>query len=465
MKNCSIFGREDADAIGIKNGEISLIGKDPEEQSKHTRDLGGSWVLPGFVDGHTHLLTLGLEHLRTSLTATRSKVEAIELLKKATHTRRLVVAYKWDESKWKEKDYLRKGDLDFTSSPVVAYRRDGHMATLNTAALRIVHREDANDGILKESDLKLLEPLVEPDWAERLEALRIAFNVALREGVTAVRDNVNRDTLQAYDALEKPLTVVRMIFSDELYADYQQSPENWGVKTFLDGSIGSSTAAHLGWPGQNLRANKEEFQALCQRLWGMGIPVAAHAIGELATSVAVKTFALSSRTNSIEHFELVEEETLDQLNASTTLLSCQPNFLEWALPGGMYEERLGTEWLERNNNYRDFLKRGFKLGFGSDTMPLGPMYGIHYAVNSPYPRQRLSLEEAVTCYTSGSARLLGLDDTLGRIEVGLNADFAVFPPDLPDQVSSLKEIKPIATIVHGKVAYARPGGVLRLDRQ
>jgi|GEM_PF-5344729 len=45
----------------------------------------------------------------------------------------------------------------------------------------------------------------------------------------------------------------------------------------------------------------------------------------------------------------------------------------------------------------------------------------------------------------------------GRIEAGLNADFAVFLPDLPRQASNLKEVKPVATIVHGKVAYARLG--------
>lgn len=459
ISNCSIFGNEDEAEIGIKKGKIVLIEKEILEKSVLNIDLNGAFVAPGFIDTHTHLLNLGLEKLRTSLFNTTSKEDAIDLLKKNIGSRKstkILVAYRWDESLWKNGTFLNRSDLDFTTKPIIAYRRDGHMATLNSSALKIVDKEDSKDGILKESELRLLTPLVYPDNNETKEALKLGMQEAIKVGITALRDNVDAHTYSTYTKINQPILVKKMIYDNELFDDFGRSiHEDWGVKTFLDGSIGAFTAAHKGWNKKNLLKNKFVFEKFCKNIWSRNHSIAVHAIGENAVRTAVMVFSKNSgsRRNSIEHFEIIDDNILDMMNDSI-VVSSQPNFLEWAREGGMYENRLGKEYLQKNNMYREFLDRGIKLAFGSDTMPIGPLYGIHYAVNSSFHNQRISVEEAIKCYTEGSAYCLGMEGMKGKLDLGYDADIVVLNRDPTKNLKGkIKDIKVKATFIGGKKIY------------
>lgn len=457
--NCAVHANEDADTVGVRNGVIEFVGSNARESAKTTVDLAGSFVAPGFIDSHTHLLKLGLERIRTDLFSTNSKEDALERLKQASTRSKLVIAYNWDESRWPSREPLERSDIDFTSTPIIAYRRDGHMATLNTTALKLVGLETRRSGVIKEEELRLVDPLTEPDHAERKKAIEIALDIALANGITAARDNVDSATLRCHAEVTHPVSVIPMVYERELGGAIDFA--SWGVKVFLDGSIGSQTAAHSGWPEENLKMSKDKFEGFCRKLWNAGYRVAAHAIGEKATAVAASVFARAPLDCSIEHFELVEDSTLEALEAKSTSVSAQPNFLEWALPGGMYENRLGRDWLERNNRFRDILDRGVTLGFGSDTMPIGPAYGLHYAVNSPFSNQRISLREAIDCYSLGSAKILGLGSYRGRIKEGYRADFVIFPPDFLTDPVHIRNKEPLATVVRGTAVYVRGGDKLR----
>ncbi|MEM3192493.1 MAG: amidohydrolase family protein [Candidatus Parvarchaeota archaeon] len=234
LENCKIFGRDGSWSLGIKRGRIALLEEDIKERAKSRKDMQGKLVIPGFVDSHTHLLLLGLEKTRVSLFSCKSLDEAVDRIRRESEgNRKIIIAYKWDESLWGSHEYLERKDIDFTEKPVIAYRRDGHMATLNSAALRLVGKETSRDGILKEEELRLLDPLVDPDTVERKNALIETQKDALSNGVTAVRDVVDRATYNAYSMLENRIRVFRTVYDREMFQGIRVNNGNdWWNKNF-----------------------------------------------------------------------------------------------------------------------------------------------------------------------------------------------------------------------------------------
>lgn len=446
-------------SISMKNGRISGVSRIFRGSASRVIDLEGRVVIPGFIDSHTHLLRLGLTKSRLDLDGAASREEALEKTQAyAQRTRSsLVIGYNWDESAWPDRDYLVREDLDFTEKPVVLYRKDGHMATLNDPALRAIGHSEIRDGILREEDLGLLEELVRPGHDEIQAAIRSAESLALQLGVTTVRDMVDSATLAAYRETMMTLRILPAIYLDQWSPAMHSLMGHRAVKCFLDGSIGSGTAAHESWSGENLKFPAEKFRGVADRVNGAGLPLAAHAIGEIANRVA--SGVLSGRKgalrNSIEHFELVDEEIIGSLDANL-VASSQPNFLQWSHPGGLYDNRLGKEWLSRNNPFRLILDSGKHLAFGSDCMPFSPEFGISEAVSSDFLMQRISLDEAIGCYTEGSAYLLGMEKHLGRIAEGFIADLAIFPSDfsIRSRGKGIAGLRPDLTVSSGNIAYS-----------
>jgi len=132
----------------------------------------------------------------------------------------------------------------------------------------------------------------------------------------------------------------------------------------------------------------------------------------------------------IEHYELPDEDVLRQTKQAGLVASCQPNFIgQWSGPGDVYEDRLGSIRMARNNPYRRIARLGIPLCFGSDGMPYGPLYGIHWAVNGYFEDQRLSPEEAFRAYTAGGAYASFEEQQKGTLETGKLADFVVLEGD------------------------------------
>jgi predicted amidohydrolase YtcJ len=100
------------------------------------------------------------------------------------------------------------------------------------------------------------------------------------------------------------------------------------------------------------------------------------------------------------------------------------------------------------------LDEGIKVAFGSDGMPFNPIYGIWSAVNHPIRESRISLEEAVMCYTLNSAYSGFNEAKIGSIEVGKFGDITVFDSDLTDiPTDKIKDASCFMTIVNGKILY------------
>jgi hypothetical protein len=137
----------------------------------------------------------------------------------------------------------------------------------------------------------------------------------------------------------------------------------------------------------------------------------------------------------------------------------QPNFLgEWGAPGHMMEARLGKRY-ERADPFRMVLDAGVSLIFGSDCMPFSPLYGIHSAVNAPFPAQRIGVEEALVAYTRTAAAASFEEDFKGVLAPNMAADMVVLSGDPFKNPSRIEHLRVDATILDGRLVWRRHGTV------
>ena len=158
----------------------------------------------------------------------------------------------------------------------------------------------------------------------------------------------------------------------------------------------------------------------------------------------------------VEHLELATDEAIDRMADLGIVASMQPNFLQWAGEGGIYESVLGSEARGANNRFRSVRDAGVPLAFGSDTMPIGPLHGIHHAVNAPHDAQRLSVDEAIAAYTRDAAYAEFTENEKGTLEPGKLGDAVVLDADPFAEPASIAEIGVDITVVDGDVVYGDP---------
>lgn len=188
-----------------------------------------------------------------------------------------------------------------------------------------------------------------------------------------------------------------------------------GFKLFLDGALGSWTAALLepyaDRPGHcgRLLYGDYELAELMYRLAPLGRGLAIHAIGDAATRQAVRVCRqLGTRLHGfsevrLEHAQLLTPEDAILARRLGLMLCMQPNF---SVDSTVYRERLGAERAERNNPFRMLIDEvgyepGIDLLFGTDGMPHGAEFVIQQSSNPPVVGQQLTLAELSAGFSGG----------------------------------------------------------------
>lgn len=481
-----------ADALAVRDGEIVRVDSAYEIDfldgvDTTTIDLAGRVVLPGFIDAHTHMAEVGKRLVHADLSGTNSPAEAVSrLTARADETdREWILGYGYDESEWDDSRYLTRADLDDVSTdrPVVAFREDMHTAGVSSAVLdqfseRMpdgdVQRENGDlTGVIVEDALEPIRLAIAPDRSETRELLLAAQERAHERGITGVHDMVRQSHApRVYRDLDLggdlALRVRINYWADHLDALREtglatnhgsEFVRTGGIKTFTDGSFGGRTAK-LGKPYADGDGTGQwvvppaELHDIAARVDDADLQMTAHAIGDAAIDAVLDAYADldPDARHRIEHVELPSEEAIERLASMNVVASVQPNFLRWAHEGGLYDARLGNERRKRSNPFRELLDAGVPLAFGSDCMPLDPLFGIDEAVNAPVERQRLTVTEALRAYTSGAA-YAGFDEgRLGTIEPGKKADFVVLD-DSPWETSDIADIDVAMTVVDGEVVH------------
>jgi predicted amidohydrolase YtcJ len=496
-------GDETAEAVAVRDGEIVRVDTAYEVAfldgtETEVIDLGGRVLLPGFIDAHTHMQTVGSYLVNADLSAADSPADCVDLLAELEADREWILGYGFDESMWDESRYLTREDLDSVSEtrPVVAFREDLHVASVNGVVLdrlgeempdEDVETEDGEPtGVIVEDAVNVVYETIEPDAETARELLLAAQRNAHEKGVTGVHDMVRQSRApKVYRDLELDgdLTMrVRINY----WSDHIEAAEEIGlatnhgssivttgaIKSFTDGSFGGRTAK-LSEPyadaddaadtddnddvtGQWVVA-PDELDEIVERADGAGFQVTAHAIGDEAIEAVLdayeKTGDAGEKRHRVEHVELVTDEQIERFAESGVVASVQPNFLKWAQPDGLYDARLGEERRTQTNRYRTLLDAGAHLAFGSDCMPLDPLLGIHQTVNAPVEEQRLSVTEALRAYSLGAAYAGFDEEDLGTVEKGKRADFVVLDRSPWERADDIENIDVAMTVVDGTVVF------------
>lgn len=477
------------DAVAVRDGKIVNVASTYDigfldGVETMVIDLDGAVVLPGFIDAHTHMEIVGRSLVHADLSRASSPEDAIAILQEREGEQRdneWILGYGYDESDWDDPRYLTRADLDRVCEkrPVAAFREDLHTASLNSVALDRYGTSTHDRGVLAEDELAPIRCETAPDHEETRRLITAARDRAHALGLTGVHDMV-RDShaprvyreLDGENVLD--LRVRINYWSDHLDALHEIGAATnhgsefvrvGGVKSFTDGSIGARTAK-LSEPYEDVDGDgetgewvvdPEEFRALVRRVDEAGLQFTAHAIGDMAIGTTLDAYQDANterQRHRIEHAEVLTDDLIDRFAESGAIASVQPNFHKWAREDGLYEHRLGWERTKRSNRFYALREAGVPLAFGSDCMPLDPLFGVQQAVTAPTSEQRLSVTEALRAYTYGSAYAAFDEDRLGTIETGKRADLVVLDASpwavAPEEIA---EIEVVYTIVDGSIVF------------
>jgi predicted amidohydrolase YtcJ len=497
----------EVEALAVRGGRVIAAGNDREVlrlRASATRvlDLRGRFALPGFIDCHTHFAKRALGITRVDLHSARSRdamVARLAARRAKTPAGEWILGRGWDDSKWKDRRFPTRHDLDakIRDRPVKASRVDGHSCVVNTAgwkALKMpadfsgVERDGRGrpTGVLKEAAYEeTLDRIVDPPDLYR-KALPLMERRAHKLGVTTVCDFVDPKDLRAY--IERRRTgAMRVRVCAAVWLRHLDAVESaglgaglgdeWlrltGLKMYGDGSIGSRTAAMFSAYGDDpgnkgaLNLDRANMAGAIGRARALGLQACIHAIGDRGVDEVIAAFELAAahvprarfarERHRIEHCELVTKDGIRRMRRIGLIASVQPNFVgNWSAKGKLYDQRIGPGWLGRDNPMRFMIDGGLTVAFGSDNMPFSPLYGIHSAVNAPFPSQRLSVDEALAAYTRDAAFALREESNRGTLERGKFADIAVLSGDPRDVQGEIGDLLVDATLIGGENVWRRP---------
>lgn len=491
-----------AEAVAVDGEKIVAVGTTKDLRAKYQAakeiDLAGRLVTPGFNDAHVHFLRGALALLNVVLTETKSLEEAkakIVAKVKEVKPNEWIVGRGWDHTIWKQ-NFPTRADLDAVApnNPVYLVRVDGHVAWVNSAALKLAKidrntkapeggeiEKDAQGeptGILKETAQGLVNRLIPPPTAEQqTRGMELALDMARRYGITSVQDNSGYETTKLYrDFLRQNKLTVRVAewqnFEDSIaelkrqraeFASFKDNPSRLklgALKGYVDGTLGSKTAAMLapfsddaGNSGIPRRSPEELTKMIIERHLE-GWQIALHAIGDKANRMALEGFTEANKKrprvnlherevswrHRVEHAQVVNPSDFKRFAELGIIASMQPSHAisdkRWA------ESRLGEYRVL--GAYAWHLMRSHKVHvpFGTDfpVESINPYQTLYAAVSRQdadgdpiggwQPQEKLTIEEAIRAHTYESAYAEFAEKEKGTIAVGMFADLVVHSKDL-----------------------------------
>jgi len=208
-----------------------------------------------------------------------------------------------------------------------------------------------------------------------------------------------------------------------------------------------------------LLLDREKIARIAKLAFERDCQLAVHAIGDVAVDAVIRGYedagaaSVPDHRHRLEHCELFPEpqaDSLSRLKKTGLIASMQPDFVtSWAHADGLYGERFGPNWAI-TNAFGAIERAGILLAFGSDSMPIGPVYGLRGAINHPHEEFCLSLSDAIQAYTARGAFALSQESRLGQMRERMDADFVILDCSNEDD---LLDAEVIATTKAGRIVY------------
>jgi predicted amidohydrolase YtcJ len=510
--------RPTARSIAMLNGRIVAVGSDAETKSwigNNTRviDAGGRLVMPGFNDAHVHFSDTGAQLSNVDLRTSKSPEEFVQRLQAFIATQpkgRWILGGRWDHENWTPANLPTAALIDAISpdNPVFVSRLDGHQALANSLAMKLAgvdkDTKDVRGGVIvrdsqgnptgnfKDAAEGLISRVIpERTYQQELEYAQAATDWAAHFGVTSVQSMEEGTNFGAFQELERRGTLKTRLYGCTPLVDYKRWV-NTGIhyafgdamvrvgclKGYADGSLGSTTAWFfepyldspntVGVPRAEVTNGMQENMIAADKA---GLQVMIHAIGDRANATILDYYQKVEQTNGprdrryrIEHAQHLRQQDIPRFAGLKVIASMQPIHL--ADDGRWAGKRLDEKRLRGTYAFRSLLDSDATVAFGTDSpvASLNPLLGIAAAVtrqtadgknpNGWFPEQKISVEEAVRCYTLGSAYAEFQENVKGPLEVGKYADMIIVSDDIftidPPKIG---QAKVLTTIVNGRVVY------------
>jgi predicted amidohydrolase YtcJ len=494
--------------VGPDRGALSLSGP-----ATSRLDLTGRTVIPGMIDAHGHLMTLGKALRTVDLTGTRSYEVVIEGVVARARTVPLgewILGRGWDQNDWSSTAFPTHDALSqaVPDHPVLLERVDGHAMLANAAAMRLANLTSATPdpaggrvlrdaarqptGVLVDDAVNLVERVVPPPGEEERQARALAALAELnRWGLTGVHDaGVSPAEIATYRALARD---GRFTIRDYVMVD-DTSAAGWfrrgvqagldgghlwirAVKAYADGALGSRGAALLEAysddPGNRglILTEGESLRHLAVGALRAGFQLNGHAIGDRANRMVLDAFEtafaevpVADPRFRIEHAQVVNAADIPRFAALGVIPSMQGSHqtsdMYWAV------ERLGAGRALGAYAWRSLLNTGVILPNGSDFPVESPnpllSFRAFFTRQDPsgwppggwYPAQRTTREEALLAVTLWPARASFMEADVGSLAPGKYADFVVLDRDImtadPADVLGARVLR---TVLGGRTVY------------
>jgi len=508
-----------AEAVALKGDKILEVSSSREimrmigEKTK-VIDLNGDMVLPGFIDSHNHFIHGGFSLLSIRLREVKSREEFASRIKnkvKKIEKGEWILKGDWDHQQFKPPELPRKEWIDEVTvhNPVCVNRYDGHMVLANSLALKlagitkdtlspeggeILKDPETGEptGILKDAAMDLvMRHIPEPSIKEKIKAAEVALRHAAEKGVTSVHDMAYAGNFEVYQELLRvnrltarlyvyiPITEVELYERLKLKTPFGNNfLKIGGLKGFVDGSLGSSTALFFKPYADNPETrglfHSQMFpegimEHRVMQADRAGLQVAIHAIGDRANHVLLDIFERVIAQNGernrrwrIEHAQHLLPEDIERIAKLKIIASVQPYH---AIDDGRWaEKKIGRKRCQYTYAFKSLLEKGTVLACGSDwtVAPLDPLTGIYAAVTRQtldgknpggwFPEQKISLEDAIKGYTLNGAYAEFSEHLKGSVERGKLADLVVLSRnifEIPAEEIQKTEVK--MTIFNGRI--------------
>ncbi len=503
-----------AEFAAVRDGRFVHVGTRQADligEATEVIDARGRVVVPGLIDSHIHMLGGGIQLLRLYLRDAADRQEFVHRV--AEHAASLpprawILGGRWSTESWADPEQPTRAWVDDAvgEHPLFLPRMDGHSALVNTVALAlagitaqgppdpiggVIDRDGLTGeptGILRDAAMELVSRYIPATTLqEKVNALRRAARKAREHGITAVSDIPSLEDLPAYARLTEIETDVRFylyVTTDDWIdavrhvQSFPQQPgrvEIRGVKTYLDGSMGSRTAymrepflgndsSRPGWRGL-LRDGVEDGQLAARYRVARqaGLQPIAHAIGDEANHILLDVLrdvygddlaAARCRAEHVQHLLALDIARFGRLGV---IASMQP--YHKADDGRYAEKYIGPRRARSSYAYKSLLDTGAVLVFGSDwpVVSLNPFLGMEAAVTGRIldggtwqTQQNITVAEALRCYTSSAAWALFAEDQIGRIAPGYRADFVILDRSPFDPDVDWSAIRPVRVFVDGR---------------
>lgn len=366
------------------------------------------------------------------------------------------------------------------------------------------------NGIVHEDATGPFRQFLSYDMSQMLAAGKQLVTTLHRYGITAMKEPMAfRQDLETYQKLDhskilklhvfshiarsSPLSTVSLSVAEmTLMRDQYRSKNHYpdGCKLFLDGVAPSRTAAFFDpyvpcccvgeavdqYDAEKLlRISPKDLANQLVELDEAGFTVKMHAVGDCAVNAGLTSISVARSTKNsgikheIAHTAFVSDEDFPRFKQLGVVAEVSPKIWFPTAITAVQREILGLERANRCHPIRTLLEHGTLVTYGSDwpaAVPdADPWIGMAGMITREHPKglypghvgydQGINLDQAIAIFTCNGATAMRMEDRIGQLKSGFQADFIVLNHHL-DKIppNTIADTKVLATYFAGECVYS-----------